>query len=71
MGGAEERQNQWRKAAGDFAVPPIPARFELVPCITSAGVPDQLLLVEVEASEHVHENVKGEVFLRIGDDDWN
>lgn len=69
VSGAQERQNQWRKAARDFVLPPVPARFELLPCTNSAGEPDQLLLVELDASEHVHENVKGEVFIRIGDDD--
>jgi ATP-dependent DNA helicase RecG len=69
VAGAQERQNQWRKAARDFADPPILARFELIPCVNSLGQPDQLILIEVEASEHVHENVKGEVHLRIGDDD--
>ena len=62
------RENQWRQAARDFAVPPLPIRFELVPCINDVGDQDQLLLVEVEASEHVHESVKGDVILRIGDE---
>ena len=29
---------------------------------------NRLLIIEIEASEHVHENVRGEVLLRIGDE---
>jgi ATP-dependent DNA helicase RecG len=39
-----------------------------VPCINDRGEPDRLLVIEVETSEHVHENARGEVFLRIGDE---
>ncbi len=61
-------ENAWRQAARDFTSPSVPVHFELVPCINEAGEADQLLIVEVEASEHVHENARGEVFLRIGDE---
>lgn len=67
--GADERpHNAWRQAGRDFARPPVPAHFEVVPCINDRGEPDRLLIVEVETSEHVHENVRGDVFLRIGDE---
>ena len=67
--GSDERlENGWRHAGRDFARPPVPARFERVPCINKHGNPDQLLIIEVEASEHVHENVRGEVLLRVGDE---
>lgn len=68
IGADEAAHNSWRQAARDFARPPVPVHFELVPCVTDNGDPDHLLIVEVEASEHVHENAKGEVFLRIGDE---
>lgn len=68
IGADEAAHNAWRQAARDFARPPVPVHFELVPCITDNGDPDHLLIVEVEASEQVHENAKGEVFLRIGDE---
>ncbi|MFO7533107.1 MAG: ATP-binding protein [Candidatus Limnocylindrales bacterium] len=61
-------QNEWRQAGRDFASPPVPTRFELIPCTTTDGDSGQLLLVEVEASEHVHENVKSDVYLRVGDE---
>lgn len=61
-------QNDWRQAPKDFTRPSVPARFELVSCINQAGVVDDVMIVEVEASEHVHENNRGDVFLRIGDE---
>lgn len=67
-GADEGPHNGWRQAARDFARPPAPVHFELVPCITDNGDPDRLLIIEVETSEHVHENARGEVYLRIGDE---
>jgi ATP-dependent DNA helicase RecG len=67
-GSDEGLQNGWRQAGRDFARPPVPARVELVPCVNHQGNPDQLLIIEIEASEHVHENVRGEVLLRVGDE---
>jgi ATP-dependent DNA helicase RecG len=67
-GDDDRAHNGWRQAGRDFARPPIPAHFEVVPCINDRGQPDRLLIIEVETSEHVHENARGEVFLRIGDE---
>jgi ATP-dependent DNA helicase RecG len=67
-GADEAPHNGWRQAGRDFARPPVPVHFELVPCITDAGDPDRLLIIEVETSEHVHENARGDVYLRIGDE---
>lgn len=67
--GADERpHNAWRQAGRDFARPPVPVHFELVPCISTDGDIDRLLILEIETSEHVHENARGDVFLRIGDE---
>lgn len=67
--GSDERpHNGWRQAGRDFARPPVPAQFEVVPCVNDRGEPDRLLIIEVETSEHVHENARGDVFLRIGDE---
>ena len=67
--GADDRShNGWRQAGRDFARPPVPARFEVVPCINDRGQPDRLLIIEVKTSEQVHENARGDVFLRIGDE---
>jgi ATP-dependent DNA helicase RecG len=67
-GDDDRAHNGWRQAGRDFARPPIPAHFEVVPCLTDRGQSDRLLIIEVETSEHVHENARGEVFLRIGDE---
>lgn len=61
-------RTSWRQASRDFSSPPVPIHFERIPCITDDGYADHLLIVEVEASEHVHENVRGEIYLRIGDE---
>ena len=46
----------------------MPAHYEVVACINERGDADRLLIIEVDASEHVHENVRGEVLLRVGDE---
>lgn len=67
--GFDERlHNGWRQAGRDFARPPVPAHFEVLSCINERGDADRLLLIEIDPSEHVHENVRGEVLLRIGDE---
>jgi ATP-dependent DNA helicase RecG len=60
--------NDWRQAAIDFTVPPIRHSFELLPCTRADGQADQLAVIEVEASERVHENAAGETYLRVGDE---
>lgn len=62
------RVNDWRQAALDHTSPPVRHGFETVPCINDRGHPDEVVLIEVEPSERVHENRKGEVFLRVGDE---
>lgn len=62
------RLNDWRQAPLDFTRPAVPARFRGVACITSAGPHDELLVIEVDPSERVHENARGEVYLRVGDE---
>ncbi len=67
--GPDERlHNGWRQAGRDFTRPPVPAHYEVVACINERGDADRLLIIEVDASEHVHENVRGEVLLRVGDE---
>lgn len=68
IGRDERRENGWRQASRDYSDPPVPVHFERVPCITDDGYADHLLIIEVEASEHVHENARGDVYLRIGDE---
>lgn len=64
-----DAQNDWRQAARDHIRPPVRARVELVPCINRSGDPDHLMLIEIGASEQAHENARGEILLRIGDED--
>ncbi|MGH2498829.1 MAG: ATP-binding protein [Candidatus Limnocylindria bacterium] len=60
--------NEWRQAAANFTDPSVRHRFELLPCSNSQGEADHLVLIETPVSEHVHRTVKGETYLRIGDE---
>jgi ATP-dependent DNA helicase RecG len=63
-----DRQNQWRQAAADFTVPPVPFRDRVIECVNDAGENDGLFVIEVEPSDRVHANKKDEVYLRVGDE---
>jgi ATP-dependent DNA helicase RecG len=65
---SSNRLNAWRQAALDFTEPPVRHRFELLPCRNEQGEDDEIVLIEVEASERVHLTAKGETFLRVGDE---
>lgn len=60
--------NEWRQAAVDFTAPPVRHTFEILDCTNGRGEADHLVVIEVEASERVHESVSGDTFLRIGDE---
>lgn len=60
--------NAWRQAAVDYTEPPVRHKFETLQCTNSSGQIDEIIVIEVEASEYVHHNVKGETYLRIGDE---
>jgi ATP-dependent DNA helicase RecG len=62
------RLNAWRQAALDFTEPPVRHRFEFLPCLNSNGEEDEIVLIEIEASQRVHLTAKGETFLRVGDE---
>lgn len=64
---ASGKVNGWRQAARNFTEPPIRHRFRVIPCINGGGHDDELAIIEVELSEQVHTNSRGETFLRIGD----
>ena len=68
VGRAGRLPNEWRQAALDFTIPPVRHRLELLPCVNADGAPDHVIVIEVEASERVHENAAGDAFLRIGDE---
>lgn len=58
----------WQQAALDFTDPVIPYSQRLVECVNHARRNDHLLVIEIEPSDHVHANQRGEVFLRVGDE---
>src|ERR671922_884413 len=65
---AGSRINDWRQAAVDYTEPPVRHKFELLPCTNSEGGVDEVAVIEIESSERVHTNVRGETYLRIGDE---
>jgi len=66
--GGSNRLNSWRQAALDFTEPPVRHRFELLRCRNEMGEEDEIVLIEIEASQRVHLTAKGEAFLRVGDE---
>jgi len=60
--------NEWRQAAIDLSAPPVRHSFDLLACTNRRGGLDQVVVIEVESSERVHENSAGDTFLRIGDE---
>jgi ATP-dependent DNA helicase RecG len=65
---SSNRLNDWRQAAMDFTRPPVRHSLEFLPCINSRGETDEIVVVEIEASERVHTTAKGETYLRVGDE---
>lgn len=68
VSGAPSLINEWRQAAIDFTDPPIRHKFELIDCTNATGAPDQVALIEIEASERVHTDHRGQTYLRVGDE---
>lgn len=68
IGRAGKLVNDWRQAAMDFTEPPVRHKFEVIDCVTAAGKPDQLAVIEIESSERVHTNRRDETYLRVGDE---
>lgn len=66
--GEPSRVNDWRQAAVDFTEPAVRHRVTTLSCTNSRGEADEILVIEVETSEHVHQNRRGEAYLRIGDE---
>jgi ATP-dependent DNA helicase RecG len=62
------RVNDWRQAALDFTRPPVRHIFEEIECVNSRGNLDRIALIEIESSERVHANARGETYLRVGDE---
>jgi len=65
---APTRVNEWRQAAMDFTNPPVRHTFGFVECANAEGEADRIAVLEIEPSERAHENVRGETYLRVGDE---
>lgn len=59
--------NEILRAPIDFCNPTVPVATEMVECVNSAGKPDHVLLMHVEASPLLHANQADEAFVRVGD----
>lgn len=68
LGADRRRLNAWQQSSVDYAQPPVRRQFEFIPCVNDRGADDEIAVVEVEASDQVHVNRKGETYLRIGDE---
>lgn len=60
-------RNALMQVGVNLVMPPVRAVASLVPCVTSAGQPDHLLVFDVSSSSVVHVTVRDEVYLRLGD----
>ena len=60
-------RNVLQQVGVDLAVPPVRAPTRLVPCTTTAGHADHLLVFDVAPSTVVHATARDEVYLRMGD----
>lgn len=63
-----QHRNELMQASIDLSRPPVRVRSQLVPCINNKGLPDNLLVIDVEPSEMVHATTADECFLRVGDE---
>lgn len=61
------RINDWRQASTRFVEPPATLRFETIECLNASGERDALAILDIESGTKVHRNVKGDVYLRVGD----
>ncbi|WP_245822484.1 hypothetical protein [Brachybacterium avium] len=59
-----DKENPLRQAGIDFTVPPVRTHVNRLPLDGDRSV----LRIDIPPSEHVHETVNGDVFLRVGDE---
>jgi ATP-dependent DNA helicase RecG len=67
-GAGPKHQNDLRQTSVDFCAPPVRCTVRLVSCLTGSGQTEELFVIEVPASEVLHETVDHRCFLRIGDE---
>ena len=60
--------NALLQAGIDYTQPPVRHQPQYIDCINSQNNPDRILILDVEASEQIHRNQRGECFLRVGDE---
>jgi len=68
VGDDRRRLNAWQQSSVDYSEPPVRRQVDLIPCVNARGEDDEIAVIEVEASDQVHMNRKGETYLRIGDE---
>lgn len=56
------------QAGRDYAEPPVRTAVRYLDCTNKKGEADQLLVIDVEASEVIHRTSSGKCFLRVGDE---
>ncbi|MCW3100124.1 MAG: hypothetical protein JWL77_5742 [Chthonomonadaceae bacterium] len=63
-----EQHNALLQAAINLSVPPVRHSVHYVECVNGRGQNDRLLIIDIEASEHIHRNMRDECYLRVGDE---
>ena len=66
--GNEKQLNDLLQASINFTEPPIRHSNQFIDCFDKDGNSNRLLILDIEASEAIHRNKKGECFLRVGDE---
>ncbi|MBA3530085.1 MAG: putative DNA binding domain-containing protein [Propionibacteriaceae bacterium] len=59
--------NRLRQAAINFTAPHVRHTTVPIACVTSTGLADHLLVLEIHPSDYLHRNHRGEVYKRVGD----
>jgi len=68
IGALPAKENELRQTSIDFTTPPVRTRVESVEVIAASGHPARLLALTVDPGERVHETMRGDCFLRVGDE---
>ena len=66
--GDEKRLNDLLQTAINHTDPPVRHSVQFVDCEDSGGKENRLLILDIEASEKIHRNKRGECFYRVGDE---
>jgi ATP-dependent DNA helicase RecG len=66
--GNEKHLNDILQASINYTQPPIRLATQFLDCVDASGTSNRLLILDIEASESIHRNKRGECFLRVGDE---